>query len=160
MSDRIPPAIYRYFGEKVFGAGTAHSLPPNFAGLESEPSAIQRVDGCPVPGQNIVTLQILIGDGSIKDIRARCDRCDPYMLVAANLLVEWARGRSTSEVTMVEPARILREMSAPLGLLFRKPPAFTDRSNRLIAGLVQAIEGNSAMTAPLVSNGSAIEAAR
>lgn len=146
--EAIPKRIRDYFVEHIFGAGTHDRLPPNFRRLDSEVSGRWRVDGCPVPGQNLVHIEVLTAAGRIVDVRVPCERCDPFMFVAADLAANWARGRDVQAVLATDTRAAVRDVMAPLGRFFRSPREFTLRCERMVSGLRLALTTGRSTSPP------------
>jgi len=90
--------VRRHYAERIFARTTRTSPPPNFRPLDEAPSGHATVEGCRGGGKNILELSLVAEGGRIRDLRASCGLCNPAMMVAADLVVDWARGRRLDAV--------------------------------------------------------------
>lgn len=94
----VSQAVRKYYAEKIFAQSGKGRAPANFRPLEQPHTGMSSVEGCRGGGKNILEV-FLIGEGDrVKDIRMGCGLCNPAMYVAADIVCEWARGRSFAEV--------------------------------------------------------------
>jgi hypothetical protein len=99
----VSSAVRRYYAERIFAQTTRERPPPNFRPLEVEPTGRATVEGCRGGGKNILEVY-LVGDATrVVKLRVACGLCNPAMTVAADLVVDWARGRGQAEILGLDP---------------------------------------------------------
>ena len=98
----VSTPVRRYYAEKIFAQTTRTSPPPNFRPLEGDPTGQATVEGCRGGGKNILELALRGAGGRIADVRASCGLCNPAMMVAVDLVLDWARGRDLEEVLALD----------------------------------------------------------
>lgn len=113
----VSPAVRRYYAERIFAQTTREQGPPNFRPLDRRPTGVATVEGCRGGGKNILEVFIVVCEDRVEAIWVACGLCNPAMLVAADIVVEWARGRSTSSILELDPLRedALAPFFLPLG---------------------------------------------
>lgn len=94
----VSEPVRRRYAECIFARTTRTSPPPNFRPLDEAPTGHATVEGCRGGGKNILELFLVAEDGRIRDLCASCGLCNPAMMVAADLVVDWARGQSLDAV--------------------------------------------------------------
>ena len=94
----VSPAVRRYYAEKIFAQTTREQGPPNFRPLDQEPSGVATVEGCRGGGKNILEVFLVAKEDRVAAIWVACGLCNPAMLVAADIVVDWARGRELETV--------------------------------------------------------------
>ncbi len=102
----VSNAVRRYYAERIFPRMGPDRAPPNFIPLDVEPTGLASVEGCRGGGKNILEVTILGVDGVLEDLRISCGLCNPAMYVAADILADWARGRSFAELLAFDPMPI------------------------------------------------------
>ena len=94
--------VRRYYAERIFAQMGRDRAPANFLPLEEPVTGRATVEGCLGGGKNITEFT-LAGDGSvIRDLRISCGLCNPAMYAAADIVVDWARGRPMDEILAVD----------------------------------------------------------
>jgi len=99
----VSPAVRRYYATRIFARTTATEPPPNFRPLDIEPTGRATVEGCRGGGKNVLEIFLVGAGGRVTGIRAACGLCNPAMMVAADLVVDWARGRALDEILALDP---------------------------------------------------------
>lgn len=98
----VSPAVRRYYAERIFAQSTRAAAPMNFRPLDVPPTGVATVEGCRGGGKNILEI-FLVGVGQhVRDLRASCGLCNPAMYAAADLVVDWARGRALDEILALD----------------------------------------------------------
>jgi hypothetical protein len=98
--------VRRYYAEEIFARMGRDTAPANFLPLEEPATGKAAVEGCLGGGKNITEFTVL-GDATVlRDVRISCGLCNPAMYVAADIVVDWARGRSLGEILAVDPLDI------------------------------------------------------
>ena len=102
----VSDSVRRYYAEKIFALSGRDKAPPNFTPLDVPHTGISTVEGCRGGGKNILEISV-VGEGdTIRDIRCSCGLCNPAMYVAADIVLDWVRGRSCAEILAVDPFQI------------------------------------------------------
>jgi hypothetical protein len=99
----VSTAVRTYYAERIFARTTRTSPPPNFRPLERPHTGRAVVEGCRGGGKNILEVHLVATDDAVADLRATCGLCNPAMLVAADIVVDWARGRRLDEILAPDP---------------------------------------------------------
>lgn len=99
----VSSAVRRYYAERIFARMSRAAAPPNFTPLDEAPTGHAAVEGCRGGGKNITEFSLLGTDERVADLRVSCGLCNPAMYVAADILVEWARGRDFDQVLALDP---------------------------------------------------------
>ncbi len=99
----VSNAVRRYYAERIFARMRRDAAPPNFTPLDEAPTGRAAVEGCRGGGKNITEFALLAGNGRVTDLRVSCGLCNPAMYVAADIVVDWARGRSLEEILGLDP---------------------------------------------------------
>lgn len=94
----VSRAVHRYYAERIFARMSRAAAPPNFTPLDEAPTGHAAVEGCRGGGKNITEFSLLGTDDRVTDLRVSCGLCNPAMYVAADILVDWARGRRFDEI--------------------------------------------------------------
>lgn len=94
----VSPPVRAYYTKRIFLESGRDRVPKNFRPLEVPPTGKSSVEGCAGGGKNILEVSIVGQDGRIAEVRASCGLCNPAMYAAADVLCEWARGRTFEEV--------------------------------------------------------------
>lgn len=95
--------VRRYYAERIFARMGRDEAPPNFLPLERPYTGRSTVEGCRGGGKNITEFTVYGAGERIVDARVSCGLCNPAMYVAADILVDWARGRTAQEILAVDP---------------------------------------------------------
>ena len=113
----VSRAVRRYYAERIFARQGRDHAPPNFTPLDVTPTGHAAVEGCRGGGKNITEFSLLGDDARVVDLRVSCGLCNPAMYVAADIVVDWARGRALDEVLGPSPAdvAVLEPFFAALG---------------------------------------------
>jgi hypothetical protein len=102
----ISRPIHRYYAERIFSQTTRDQAPPNFRPLGRPPTGMSTVEGCRGGGKNIAEVFLVAEAGHVSDLSVACGLCNPAMYVAADVLVDWARGRALTEILALDPMEI------------------------------------------------------
>jgi hypothetical protein len=102
----VSAAVRRYYAERIFAQSGRDRAPPNFRPLEVPHTGLSTVEGCRGGGKNILEVAVVGRDGRIGDLRLSCGLCNPAMYACADVVVEWARGRTFDEVLAPDPLRV------------------------------------------------------
>lgn len=94
--------VRRYYAERIFARMSRDKAPHNFTPLDEPHTGRAAVEGCRGGGKNITEFNLVGADDLVRDIRVSCGLCNPAMYVAADILVQWARGRTTAEILGVD----------------------------------------------------------
>jgi len=103
----VSSAVRRYYAERIFARMGRDHAPPNFTPLDQAPTGHAAVEGCRGGGKNITEFSILGAGDRVVDARASCGLCNPAMYVAADILVDWVRGRRLDEVLRRDPLDVV-----------------------------------------------------
>ncbi len=95
--------VRRYYAEKIFARMGRDRAPANFVPLEDAPTGHAAVEGCLGGGKNITEFALVAADGTIRDVRVSCGLCNPAMYAAADIVVDWARGRAMDAILALDP---------------------------------------------------------
>ena len=98
--------VRRYYAERIFAQMGRDRAPANFLPLEEPASGRAAVEGCLGGGKNITEFTLVGSDDTVRDLRVSCGLCNPAMYAAADIVVDWARGRPMDEVLAVDPADV------------------------------------------------------
>lgn len=94
----LSAAVRSYYAERIFRRTTREGPPPNFRPLDAPATGLAAVEGCRGGGKNLLEIRVY-GEGPlVRDLRVVCGLCNPAMMVAADVLADWARGRACEEV--------------------------------------------------------------
>ncbi len=99
----VSNAVRRYYAERIFALGGRDQVAPNFRPLGEPPDGRFAVEGCRGGGKNRLEVQVLLGPDTVREIRMACGLCNPAMLVAADVLADWARGRAVAALLAADP---------------------------------------------------------
>jgi hypothetical protein len=102
----VSPAVRKYYADKIFAQSGRDRAPPNFRPLGVPHTGLATVEGCRGGGKNLLEVALLGEGGRVKDVRLSCGLCNPAMYVGADVVVEWARGKTFDEVLAVDALRI------------------------------------------------------
>ena len=94
----VSTPVRRYYAERIFARTTREQGPPNFRPLDLEPTGVATVEGCRGGGKNILEVFLVAEAERVRAIWVACGLCNPAMLVAADLVVDWARGRALDDI--------------------------------------------------------------
>jgi hypothetical protein len=100
----ISAAVRAYYEERIFKRTTRGGPPPNFRPLDAAPTGVATVEGCRGGGKNILEVRLVGDDEQVTDVRLSCGLCNPAMLVAADILADWTRGRRLADVLAPDAA--------------------------------------------------------
>ena len=95
--------VRRYYAERIFAHMGRDRAPANFLPLDGARSGYASVEGCLGGGKNITEFSLLGVEGAVRDLRVACGLCNPAMYVAADIVVDWARGRPFDEILALDP---------------------------------------------------------
>jgi hypothetical protein len=98
----ISVPVRTYYAERIFARTTRAGPPPNFRLRDDEPDGRSTVEGCRGGGKNILEVRLHGSAERVEDVRIGCALCNPAMMVAADILADWARGRTAAEVLAVD----------------------------------------------------------
>jgi hypothetical protein len=99
----VSSAVRRYYAERIFARMSRDQAPPNFTPLDVPATGHAAVEGCRGGGKNITEFSLLAEDSVVSDLRVSCGLCNPAMYVAADIVVDWARGRAFREILDLDP---------------------------------------------------------
>ncbi len=99
----VSSAVRAYYAERIFARTTRTSVPPNFRPLDVPATGRAVVEGCRGGGKNILEIRLAAAAESIRDLSVSCGLCNPAMMVAADIVADWARGRALDEVLALDP---------------------------------------------------------
>jgi hypothetical protein len=104
-SPRVPvsAAVRRYYAERIFARSGRDSAPPNFRPLERPATGTSSVEGCRGGGKNVLEVALLGQGDRIEDLRLSCGLCNPAMYAGADVVAEWAKGKTFEEVLALDP---------------------------------------------------------
>ncbi len=119
----VSAVVRAYYTKNIFLQSGRDKVPKNYRPLEVPATGKASVEGCAGGGKNILELFLLgeAGPGGevIRDLRASCGLCNPAMYAAADVVCEWARGRTFGEILAIEPRDVAA--LAPLYALLGGP---------------------------------------
>lgn len=92
-----------YYAERIFAQSGRDQAPPNFRPLDVTPTGRFTVEGCRGGGKNILEIQLVADAERVLDLRLACGLCNPAMYVGADVVADWARGRSLDEIQSLDP---------------------------------------------------------
>lgn len=101
--------VRRYYAERIFAQMGPDRAPANFVPLEEPATGYASVEGCLGGGKNITEFALVAaedpaaGGEVVRDIRVACGLCNPAMYVAADIVVDWARGRPLDVILALDP---------------------------------------------------------
>ena len=95
--------VRRYYADRIFAAMGRDRAPANFVPLEEPHTGYASVEGCLGGGKNITEFSLVAADDVVRDVRIVCGLCNPAMYVAADIVVDWARGRPFDEILALDP---------------------------------------------------------
>lgn len=98
----ISTAVRRYYSEKIYARTTRTDAPPNFRLRDDEPSGRATVEGCRGGGKNILEIRLYGTEHAVDDVRLSCGLCNPAMMTAADIVADWARGRTLDEIMGID----------------------------------------------------------
>jgi hypothetical protein len=98
----VSDEVRRYYAERIFARMGSGGAPPNFRPLERPATGCWTVEGCRGGGKNMTEFRVRVEDGRVADVRVSCNLCNPAMYVAADIVVDWARGRGLEEILAPE----------------------------------------------------------
>lgn len=99
----VSHAVRDYYARRIFARTSRTTVPPNFRPLEAPATGRSVVEGCRGGGKNILEVRLVAARGKIKDLRVSCGLCNPAMMVAADIVADWARGQVLDDVLAVDP---------------------------------------------------------
>jgi hypothetical protein len=99
----VSAPVRAYYTKNIFLKSSRTSIPPNFKPLDVAPTGKSSVEGCAGGGKNILEVFLVGQDDRIVDLRCSCGLCNPAMYAAADILCEWARGKSFAEAMALDP---------------------------------------------------------
>src|SRR5262245_7801693 len=99
----VSTPVRAYYAERIFKQSGRGRVPPNFRPLDEEPTGTSSVEGCAGGGKNILEVALVGRDEVVADVRVSCGLCNPAMYAAADVLCDWARGRSMDEILAADP---------------------------------------------------------
>jgi hypothetical protein len=103
----VSEAVRAYYAERIFRQSGRGRVPPNFRFPEiASPTGKASVEGCAGGGKNILEVYLLGEGDRVRDVRVSCGLCNPAMYAAADVVCDWARGRTFAEVMAVDPFRV------------------------------------------------------
>lgn len=102
----VSAPVRAYYTQHIFLKSSRTSVPPNFKPLDVPPTGKSSVEGCAGGGKNILEVFLVGQDDRIVDLRCSCGLCNPAMYAAADILCEWARGKSFDEAMVLDPLDI------------------------------------------------------
>ena len=102
----VSAPVRAYYTRNIFLQSGRDRVPKNFRPLGVAATGTSSVEGCAGGGKNILEMAILGRDGRVADLRASCGLCNPAMYAAADVVCEWARGRTFDEVMATDPFRV------------------------------------------------------
>ena len=101
----VSAVVRAYYTKNIFLQSGRDKVPKNYRPLEVPATGKATVEGCAGGGKNILELFLLGGPGPagevIRDLRASCGLCNPAMYAAADVVCEWARGRTRCPPTSI-----------------------------------------------------------
>lgn len=138
----VSAPVRAYYTKNIFLQSGRDKVPKNFRPLDVEPTGKSSVEGCAGGGKNILEL-FLLGQGEkVADLRASCGLCNPAMYAAADVLCEWARGRTFAEIMALD----VRDVSCLSPFFERlggpgKPDDAREKFQYVVLALQNAIRG-------------------
>jgi hypothetical protein len=94
----ISTAVRRYYAERIYARTDRAGVPPNFRLRDDAPTGIATVEGCRGGGKNILEIRLYATDRAVEDVRLSCGLCNPAMMAAADIVADWARGRTLDAI--------------------------------------------------------------
>jgi hypothetical protein len=94
----VSEAVRRYYATRIFAQSGRGHAPPNFRPLEGEASGFSTVEGCRGGGKNILEVFVRGDAERLEDLRLSCGLCNPAMYACADVVADWARGRTWAEI--------------------------------------------------------------
>jgi hypothetical protein len=102
----VSEAVRAYYAERIFKQSGRGRVPPNFRFHEVAATGKASVEGCAGGGKNILEV-FLRGEGDrVADVRVSCGLCNPAMYAAADVVCDWARGKTLAEVMGLDPFHV------------------------------------------------------
>lgn len=113
----VSDAVRRRYATRIFAQTTREAPPPNFRPMDGAATGRATVEGCRGGGKNILELFVRGDDDGVLDLYAACGLCNPAMMVAVDLVVDWARGRTWKEILALDVLDLAATAAilAPLG---------------------------------------------
>ena len=102
----VSEAVRAYYAEKIFKQSGRGRVPTNFRFHEIAATGKASVEGCAGGGKNILEVFVVGEADRVKDVRVSCGLCNPAMYAAADVLCDWARGRTLDEVMAIDPFHV------------------------------------------------------
>ncbi len=99
----LSTAVRRYYAERIFAAGGRGEVPWAFRPLDGPATGCAVVEGCRGGGRNVLEVRLRVANDLIEAISMGCNLCNPAMMVAADVLAAWARGRDVASVLAADP---------------------------------------------------------
>ena len=151
----VSETVRAYYAAKIWANSGRGKVPRNFAPLDGPETGRSSVEGCAGGGKNILEIRLRGEDGRVADVRASCGLCNPAMYAAADVLCDWARGRTFEDVLAADPAdpRALDPFFAALGGADRPEDAREKLQYALaaVANAVRAHLGESPAPLPRIA---------
>ena len=102
----VSAPVRAYYTKHIFLQSGRDKVPKNFRPLEGACTGKSSVEGCAGGGKNILEVFLFGQDDRIVDLRCSCGLCNPAMYAAADILCEWARGKSFAEAMALDAVDI------------------------------------------------------
>ena len=102
----VSEAVRAYYAEKIFKQSGRGRVPENFRFNEIVATGKASVEGCAGGGKNILEVFVVGESDRVKDVRVSCGLCNPAMYAAADVVCDWARGKTLDEVMAIDPFHV------------------------------------------------------
>ena len=99
----VSEAVRRYYASEIFGAMTRDAAPPNFRPFDERVTGASSIKGCRGEGRDLLTIELHEAEGVLRRVRAACGLCGPAMMVAADVVVRFARGQAGNAMRSLDP---------------------------------------------------------
>src|SRR5436190_2034917 len=98
----VSAPVRAYYTKHIFLQSGREKVPKNFRPLEGPVTGKSSVEGCAGGGKNILEVYVS-ASARVDDVKASCGLCNPAMYAAADVLCEWARGKTCADLLALDP---------------------------------------------------------
>jgi hypothetical protein len=98
----VSAAVRRYFAERILAASGRDRAPHNVRPLPGAATGRAVVEGCRGGGKNVLELSLVADAERVLDVSVSCGLCNPAMVVAADVVADWARGQRLSDLLALD----------------------------------------------------------